>query len=114
MAEQTNTKEQLLRAEEVALLIGISTQTLNTWYRWKKSHADHVLAKLLPDFIQSAPRQIRKWKKSDIWALTEFKNALPHGRNGILGDTTQRYFRKSRIVESALKECEEDAEKSNS
>lgn len=101
-------KEQLLRAEEVALLIGISTQTLNTWYRWKTSHPDHVLAKLLPDFIQSAPRQMRKWKKSDIWSLAEFKNALPHGRNGILGDTTQRYFRKRKTIETALQENYED------
>nr|DAG18875.1 MAG TPA: Protein of unknown function (DUF3853) [Caudoviricetes sp.] len=82
--------EQLLRIEEVALLVKCSTQTLNNWYRWKKSHPTHELAKLLPDYQQSGNRQIRYWKKSDIWKIVEFKNIIPHGRNGILGEVTQR------------------------
>lgn len=86
--------EKLLRAEEVALLVGISTQTLNNWYRWKHLHPDHQLASLLPDYIQSGPKQMRFWKKSDIWTIAQFKNAIPHGRNGILGDITQKGRKK--------------------
>lgn len=82
--------EQLLRIEEVALLVKCSTQTLNNWYRWKKSHPTHKLAKLLPDYQQNGNRQIRYWKKADIWKIVEFKNTIPHGRNGILGEVTQR------------------------
>lgn len=82
--------EQLLRIEEVALLVGCSTQTLNNWYRWKKSHPTHELAELLPDYQQSGNRQIRYWTKADIWKIVEFKNTIPHGRNGILGEVTQR------------------------
>lgn len=81
--------EQLIRIEEVALLIQSSVQTINNWYRWKKLNPNHELAKLLPDYIQSGSRQTRYWKKSDIIALTIFKNSIPHGRNGILGDITQ-------------------------
>lgn len=90
--------EQLLRIEEVALLVGSSTQTINNWYRWKKMNPEHPLAKMLPDFTQSGERQKRFWKRSDIWAISEFKNALPHGRNGVLGDVTQRHtiYRKNR------------------
>lgn len=55
--------EQLLRIEEVALLVGTSTQTINNWYRWKRLHPDHELAKLLPDYIQENPRQMRYWKR---------------------------------------------------
>lgn len=86
--------EKLLRIEEVALLVGASTQTINNWYRWKKLNPDHSLAKLLPDYTQEGIRQMRFWKKSDVWAIVEFKNSIPHGRNGILGDITQRRNRK--------------------
>lgn len=86
--------EKLLRIEEVALLVGASTQTINNWYRWKKLNPGHPLAKLLPDYTQEGIRQMRFWKKSDVWAIVEFKNSIPHGRNGILGDITQRRNRK--------------------
>lgn len=89
-------EQQKLRIEEVAVLVGTSTQTLNNWYRWKKLHPDHELAKLLPDYEQLGKKQVRYWDKSAVWKLTEFKNVLPHGKNGILGDVTQRRYRESR------------------
>lgn len=88
--------EQMLRIEEVALLVGCSTQTINNWYRWKRMHDEHELAKLLPDYTQKGPQQMRLWKKSDLWAISEFKSKLPHGRNGILGDVTQKQRRKEK------------------
>ena len=91
--------EQLLRIEEVALLVGCSTQTLNNWYRWKKIHLEHPLASKLPDYIQNGPRQTRYWRKSDIWSIVEFKNLLPHGRSGILGDVTQIHTRLNKEKE---------------
>lgn len=89
-----SSEEKLLRAEEVALLVGISTQTLNNWYRWKRLNPDHKLSEFLPDPIQNGPRQMRYWRKSDIWTIAQFKNAIPHGRNGILGEVTQRGKKK--------------------
>lgn len=86
--------EKLLRIEEVALLVGSSTQTINNWYRWKKTNPEHPLAKLLPDYVQEGNRQMRFWKNSDVWSIVEFKNSIPHGRNGILGDITQRRPKK--------------------
>lgn len=88
--------EKLCKIEEVALIVGVSTATINIWYRWKRSHQDHELVNLLPDFIQSGARQTRYWKQSDCWKLIQFKQAIPHGRNGILGDTTQKYIRKAK------------------
>ena len=90
--------EKLLRIEEVALLIDSSTQTINNWYRWKALHPEHPLAQKLPDYIQNGARQTRYWKKSDIWSITEFKNSIPHGRSGILGEVTQKKSR--RMVEA--------------
>ena len=82
--------EKLLRVEEVVLLVGVSLQTLNSWYRWKKNNPNHELAKLLPDYVQEGKRQQRFWKRSDVWTLTEFKNSIPHGRNGILGSNRKK------------------------
>lgn len=88
--------EQMLRIEEVALLVGVSSQTINNWYRWKKLHPDDDYAKILPEFEQTGPRQMRLWKKSDLWAFVEFKNVIPHGRNGVLGEVTQRKSRRNK------------------
>lgn len=85
-----------VRIEEVALLIGVSSQTLNNWYRWKRLHPEHDLAKLLPEYEQSSPRQVRLWDRADIWQLVEFKNTIPRGRNGVLGEITQKARRKKK------------------
>ena len=90
--------EQLLRIEEVALLVNTSTQTINNWYRWKKLNPNHELAKLLPDYIQEGPRQTRYWKKADVWTIAEFKSSIPHGRNGILGEITQKSARANKKI----------------
>ena len=87
-------EEKRLRIEEVAFMVGVSTQTINNWYRWKKINPNHEMAKLLPDYVQEGKRQIRFWKQSDIWTLKEFKSSIPHGKNGILGEITQKYLRK--------------------
>ncbi|MBO6275499.1 MAG: hypothetical protein J6M91_08220 [Methanobrevibacter sp.] len=89
-------KEQMLKVEEVAVLIGSSIYTIRIWYKWKKLHPEHELAKLLPDYYQSAPRQTRYWKRSDIWKLIEFKSKLPKGHVGIMGDVTQVWWHKQK------------------
>ena len=88
----------MLRAEEVALLVGCSVPTINNWYRFKLEYPDHPMSKILPEFVQSGPRQKRYWDEKDIYKLIEFRAKLPHGRNGILGDVTQRYYKKKEIV----------------
>lgn len=87
---------KLLKLEEVAILIGSSYWTVRTWYVWKSKNKDHPLAQLLPDPIQSAPRQTRYWKQSDIWKLLEFKSKLPRGRNGVMGNVTTVGYHKKR------------------
>jgi hypothetical protein len=82
--------EKLLKIEEVALLLDVSTQTLNIWYKWARENPDNTLAKLIPKYQQSGARQTRYWTQSDVWKLLEFKNQLPRGRGGIMGDITQR------------------------
>lgn len=83
-----------LNAIEVAVLVGTSIQTLNSWYKWKRTHPEHELAKLLPDF-ERGDRRTRYWKSTDVWKIIEFKTNIPVGRNGIMGDVTQKYTKKN-------------------
>ncbi len=101
MTMVTERKERLMRIEEVALSVGVSVKTINNWYWFKRVNPDHKLAKLLPDYIQEGERQTRKWKQSDTWKLLEFKSKLPHGRLGIMGDVTQKYYRKGKEKKDA-------------
>ena len=83
-------EDRLLKIEEVAVLISSSVQTLNNWYRYKKKYPDDKYSLMLPDYIQNGTRGTRYWKREDIGKLLEFKISIPHGRNGVLGDITQR------------------------
>ena len=94
-------KERLLKLEEVAVLINSSGKSINNWYWFKRENPDNEYAKMLPDYIQEGGRQTRYWKESDVWKLIEFKQAIPKGRGGVMGDITQKYYRKEKQNESA-------------
>lgn len=89
------TTDRLLKVQEVSFLVGVSIQTISSWYRWKALHEDHELAKLLPEYVRQGNRRTRFWKQSDVWKLIEFKQSIPIGRNGIMGDVTQKYVYKT-------------------
>lgn len=84
-------EETLLKAIEVAFLVGVSMQTLSSWYRWKQLNPDHERAQLLPDYIRKGNKNTRYWKQSDMWKLLEFKSTIQQGRYGLMGDVTQKY-----------------------
>ena len=89
-------KEKFLTANEVVNILGISINTLNNWYKFKRDEPDHHLAKLLPDY-EIAENEIgrpRKWKQSDITKFFEFKANITVGRNGEMGNITQKYQNK--------------------
>lgn len=89
-------ERRLLVATEVAVMAGISLQTLNIWYVYKRQNPDSEYAKKLPEYIQEGEKQTRYWRIEDVYKLIEFKAMLPHGRNGIMGDITQKYYRKEK------------------
>lgn len=92
MAEKQD--ERLLKLEEVAIIIGSSSKSINNWYWFKRENPNNEYAKMLPNYVQYGPRQTRYWKESDIWKLVKFKQSIPQGRNGIMGSVTQRYYHK--------------------
>ena len=84
--------EKLLKVEEVALLIGCSVYTINLWYRFKRNNPDNEYAQMLPDYIQSGSLQTRYWKESDVYKLIDYQTKLPKGRNGVMGNTSRKYY----------------------
>lgn len=88
--------KQLLKIEEVAVLIGVSVQTINIWYRFKRANPDNEYAKMLPDFEQESPRQTRYWHRTDIQKLVDFKRLIPRGCKGNMGMITQRYVKNDK------------------
>ena len=97
--------KDLLTALEVCVLVRCSYNALNYWYRWRAQNPDNEYAKLLPDYLQPSERQTRYWHKSDIPKIIQFKTSVPQGRQGIMGDVTQKYRR-------AKKERDKNAKKS--
>lgn len=85
-----------LKVDKVALLVGVSVKTINSWYWFKEHNPDNEYSKLLPEFTRQTGRGTRYWQSDDIPKLIEFRAKVPHGRNGILGDITQRYTRKKK------------------
>lgn len=84
-----------LRIEEVAIFIGTSVNTINSWYRFKKQCPNDEYAKLLPDFKrEGGERGIRYWDQKGVEQLIQFKNKRPEGRNGVMGAITQKYVKK--------------------
>ena len=86
--------EKLLKIEEVALMLNVSVQTINIWYRWARENPDNEIAQSIPAYIQNGSRQTRYWTQSSVWKLIEFSKLIPKGRNGIMGDVTQRRSKK--------------------
>ena len=84
-----------LRIEEVALFVGVSVNTVNSWYRFKREEPDNEYAKLLPDYKQDGgDRSTRYWTSEDIEKFLEFKQKRPIGKNGVMGMITQKYVKK--------------------
>lgn len=86
----------LLKPSEVAYLIGISVETLDLWYKFKKENPDNEYAKILPDITYKEDGRLRYWKDDDVLRLAEFKASIPKGRNGVLGSVTRRYVKNSK------------------
>lgn len=94
-------EDRLIRVEEMAMRIGVSYKTIQNWYAFKKAYPDHELSKLLPECIQSAPRQTRYWREEDVEKLKYFKSVMPRGGQGQMSAITQKYIRTRKERENA-------------
>lgn len=78
---------ETMKIEEVAMRVGVSVQTLNRWYKFKKNNPDSELAKQLPDysFVTTPHGNVRLWNAEAIWKLTDFRASIKQGRTGKMG-----------------------------
>lgn len=76
-----------LKVEEVAMCLGVSYQTINRWYKFKRENPDNEVSKLLPDYqtINTSGGYIRIWDRDDLWKLIDFKSKITPGRTGKMG-----------------------------
>lgn len=81
---------RLLSSTEVAFLVGIAPKTLEVWYRFKRENPDNEYALMLPAYKQDGANKPRYWKEEDIEKILAFKDAIPHGRNGLFGNITHQ------------------------
>lgn len=76
-----------LKAEEVAFRVGVSTQTLNRWYKFKKENPNDEMSKLIPAYkkVITSSGLMRLWKMEDVEKLINFKSQIIPGRCGRMG-----------------------------
>lgn len=96
-------EDKLLSVQEVAVLIKSSVPTISAWYRWKRLHPEHPMAQLLPEFERHGAHRARYWKYADIPRLIEYKSSIVQGRNGIMGEVTQKYVADSKWKKAEAK-----------
>lgn len=102
-------EERKITVAEMAVLLDCSVHTIDNWYMWRRKHPEHPLAAMLPDFEKVGNTGPRLWKQSDAWKLDEFRKALPKGRYGILGDVTQKSYRRKQEKVKKIKARNERA-----
>ena len=76
-----------MKIEEVAMRIGVSVQTLNRWYKFKRENPKDAVSKALPAYkkVKTKSGFVRIWSDEDVWKLTEFRSLVNTGRNGKMG-----------------------------
>ena len=89
-----NEINNLLTANKVAQQLDISVTTLGNWYKWYKNpnYKKPETTPTLPDYIQSGKQNKRFWKPEDMSMLQEFKEWIPKGRGGVMGDQNASYW----------------------
>ena len=81
-------------AIKVCQQLDISPQTLNNWYRWYVSpdYSKPEGMPELPSYIQNGPRTTRYWTEEGVKKLKQFKDWLPKGRGGVMGEYSARFW----------------------
>lgn len=93
-----------ITATKITQFLDISVQTLNSWYAW---YNDPKFEKpegtpYLPPYEQANPRAPRYWTEDDLYDLRKFKEWVPKGRGGVMGNHNARFWgaRGKRAIEN--------------
>lgn len=85
---------QKITATKISQFLNISVATLNSWYKWynNEEFSKPKDTPYLPPYIQDTPRGPRYWTEDDLYDLRKFKEWIPKGRGGVMGDCNARYW----------------------
>lgn len=88
--------EKNLTASKVANQLDISVTTLNHWYGWYRAEDIEKPEGVppLPDYNQQGINGTRYWSQEDVEMLRKFKEWMPKGRAGIMGNYNARFWGK--------------------
>ncbi len=83
-----------LTATKVTQYLDISVPTLNNWYKWYNNPQYEKPKDIpeLPAYTQQGKRGTRYWDEDDLPKLMKFKEWLPRGRAGIMGEYNARFW----------------------
>lgn len=95
-----------LTTSQVANRLNVSPYTVRRWYDFWEGLLNSDVKKLnelcqkgmpaLPECEKIGNRGDRIWNEEDLGALQEFKNWVPHSRNGVFMNYTKRKERKKK------------------
>ena len=77
-----------MKIEEVAVRLGVSVQTLNRWYKFKRTNPKDDMSRHLPMYkkVKHTTGFVRIWTDTDLEKLVEFKQLVKRGRTGKMGE----------------------------
>ncbi len=83
-----------LTATRVAQHLDISVPTLTNWYRWYNNPDYDKPSNVpeLPKYEQNGKRATRYWKEEDLPKLIKFRDWVPKGRAGIMGEHNAQFW----------------------
>jgi hypothetical protein len=84
-----------LNADEIVKELNITKTTLNRWYKWyNMTENKPTNCPELPKYEQQYSTAPRFWNEDSIEALRKFKNWVPKGSKGLMGEVSQVYWAK--------------------
>ena len=76
--------------------LDITVATLNRWYGWYNDDRFEKPEDMppLPPYVQKGVGGKRYWKEEDMKMLHAFKDWMPKGRAGVMGDYNNQFWGK--------------------
>lgn len=98
-------EEYTLSINKISQLLDISQNTIGNWYKWYNKNKSEKIPEL-PSYYQKGVKGQRFWKESDIPKLIVFRDWVPKGRGGLMGDLNCKYYRRKKE-----KKCQENLQR---
>lgn len=92
--KNVNINPNRITVNKVAQFLDVSVVTINNWYKWYNNEAftKPKETPYLPPYQQDHPRGVRYWTEDDLYDLKKFRDWIPRGRGGVMGEQNASYW----------------------